>query len=633
MARADALSPKRASAPKYGMAAGVLFLKKHRSGIRLRITGFSVLFTLLLSITFASASFFLFRRYARESVLRSAEFNLRLVANLIEQDLVELNGLANRQALDQETVRYLQSDSPTAWQAVSLHSNMAESTNTCRAYSYLQRFIVTDENCQRIVHASNLTNSVPLRTYNIQQLPEIDSTERSVWQFAFHDPLLPNTVPDSLLAVYPVYLPRSEEQIGIVYLTASARLFTDRLSGYLADDAGQIYLRTGEGLWQMESDRFLPATLDIVSSKKDSVATQSPTTLIQNVCTSGRKAYVLVTCPVGNYGISLTHQLPASALFSQDTTLGLFIAGVVFLVSLMGIFLFLYLNRLIVVPVAKLRGRIEHIAAGDFSFDPSIEWPNELGDVGRGVNQLSQDVKELMARRVADEQERQSLEYKMLQNQVNPHFIYNTLNSIKWMATLQGASGIAEMTTAFARLLKRVSKGNRPLHTLREEFALLNDYCTIQQYRYGGAITIEIAEITDEKLCECMIPSFSLQPLAENAIFHGIEPKGGVGSIWLHICQTQTGDVLIAMQDDGVGMSREAIETIFSGKEETQTPYSQIGVRNVHRRIQYSFGPQYGLSIFSEPGEYTRVELRIPYRPSGTQVHAASEEKKEPRHD
>lgn len=174
-----------------------MFLKKHRSGIRLRITGISVLFTLLLSTTFASASFFLFRHYARESVLRSAEFNLHLVANLIEQDLVDLNGLANRQALDQETVRYLQIGNPTAWQALSLHSSMSESANECRAYSFLQRFIVTDKNCERIVHASNLTNSVPLRTYNIRQLPEIGRRERSVWQFAFHDPLLPNTVPGS----------------------------------------------------------------------------------------------------------------------------------------------------------------------------------------------------------------------------------------------------------------------------------------------------------------------------------------------------------------------------------------------------------------------------------------------------
>ncbi len=250
------------------------------------------MFTLLLSITFASVSFFLFRHYARESVLRSAEFNLRLVANLIEQDLVELNGLANRQSLDQETVRYLQSDRPAAWQALSLYSNMADSANECRAYSYLQRFIVTDVHCERIVHASNLTNSVPLRTYNIRQLPEIERHGRSVWQLAFHDPLLPNTVPDSILAAYPVYVPRSQ-QLGTVYLTASARLFSDRLSGYISEDAGVVYLRTAEGLWQLERDLFRPASMEIVSFKRDSVTTQSPAPVIPNIQTSDRKAYAL----------------------------------------------------------------------------------------------------------------------------------------------------------------------------------------------------------------------------------------------------------------------------------------------------------------------------------------------------
>lgn len=329
--------------------------KKHRSGIRMRITAISVLFTLLLSVTFASASFFMFRRYARASVLRSAEFNLRLVANLVEQDLIELNSLANRQSLDADTVRYLTSDGadrPAVLRnALTLYEEMTQSANLSRSYFYLQRFLVLG---------------------------------------ADGDP------------------------------------------------------------------------------------------------------YTLIACRVGNFDVSLMHLMPDAAIFSHDKTLGLFIFGVVFLVSLMGIALFLYLNRLIVVPVAKLRGRIGRIAGGDFTDDPSIEWPNELGDVGRGVNQLSRDVQSLMARRVADGQERQSLECKMLQNQVNPHFIYNTLNSIRWMATLQGAVGIAEMTTAFARLLKRVSKGNRPLHTLREEFALLNDYCTVRQYRYGAPFLIDL---------------------------------------------------------------------------------------------------------------------------------------------
>ena len=114
-------------------------------------------------------------------------------------------------------------------------------------------------------------------------------------------------------------------------------------------------------------------------------------------------------------------------------------------------------------------------------------------------------------------------EYRMLQNEVNPHFIYNTLNSIRWMATIQHAPGIAEMVTAFARLTKSISKGTQKLVPLQEELALLNDYFTIQQYRYGGDLEIEVSRIESETLCrDCLIPRFTLQPLVENAIFHGL---------------------------------------------------------------------------------------------------------------
>ena len=89
------------------------------------------------------------------------------------------------------------------------------------------------------------------------------------------------------------------------------------------------------------------------------------------------------------------------------------------------------------------------IAGGDFSRDPSVEWDHELGDIGRGINDLSENVSELMEKRLEDEKQKQDLEYKMLQSQINPHFLYNTLNSIKWMATIQGATGISESKKLF----------------------------------------------------------------------------------------------------------------------------------------------------------------------------------------
>lgn len=129
------------------------------------------------------------------------------------------------------------------------------------------------------------------------------------------------------------------------------------------------------------------------------------------------------------------------------------------------------------------------------------------GDIGRGINKLAGDIDQLLASRIEDERRKQDLEYRMLQNEVNPHFIYNTLNSIRWMATIQNAPGIAEMVTAFARLTKSISKSTEKLVPLQQELALLNDYFIIQQYRYGGDIEIEVSNIEDESLCQdCMIP-------------------------------------------------------------------------------------------------------------------------------
>ena len=196
-----------------------------------------------------------------------------------------------------------------------------------------------------------------------------------------------------------------------------------------------------------------------------------------------------------------------------------------------GFFISFLLGRIINRPVRRLRKKIRVISESDFSRDPGIEWDDELGDIGRGINEMSLKIVSLLENRLADEREKRDLEYRMLQSQINPHFLYNTLNSIKWMATIQNATGIAEMTTALSRLMKNVIKGSRTVVSLREELALLDDYFLIQQYRYGGAIVYE--KKVGEEFLSVPIPCFTMQPLMENSIFHGIEPKGGSGRITL----------------------------------------------------------------------------------------------------
>ena len=126
---------------------------------------------------------------------------------------------------------------------------------------------------------------------------------------------------------------------------------------------------------------------------------------------------------------------------------------------------------------------------------------------------------------------------------------------------------------------------------------------------------LDVSYIEDERLCQnCMIPRFTLQPLVENAIFHGIEPKGCAGNIEIIVTRDPCGDTLIVLKDNGVGMDEEMAAKVLRAPEgeEAEAKYRHVGMWNVHRRLQYSFGEEYGLSISSQPGVGTSVTIRLP---------------------
>ena len=274
-----------------------------------------------------------------------------------------------------------------------------------------------------------------------------------------------------------------------------------------------------------------------------------------------------------------------------------------------------FLHRFIAVPVKKLQNQITSIAGGNFEPSDSIEWKHELGDIGRGVNKLACDMEQLIEKRISDEKEKKDLEYKMLQSQINPHFLYNTLNSIKWMAATQGADGIADMTTSLSRLLRSISKGTSHLIPLSEELDLVKDYFNIQNYRYGGAIEFTVT-CDDKRLLDVLIIKFTLQPIVENAIFHGLEPRGNTGTIRITVQEEPLSDgqnVEIIVYDNGIGIPPEKIKELLTDNSAAPSEFfKEIGIANVHKRLQYEFGPQYGIRIESVPNQYTKMHLIIP---------------------
>ena len=269
------------------------------------------------------------------------------------------------------------------------------------------------------------------------------------------------------------------------------------------------------------------------------------------------------------------------------------------------------LSRYLTKTTRRLERHIRHLTAtNDFgTVDKSIEkGDDEIAAIGRTVNKMSVSISELLKRNEALFEDKKRMEISMLQMQVNPHFLYNTLESIHYLADVQKDDGISRMARGLTTLLRNMAKGCSDRISLADELSLLRDYDDIQQVRYMGMYEIDCR--VPESLMGYAIQKFTLQPLVENAIFHGIEPSGRCGTIVIDA--SLEGDVLsVSVTDDGVGMSEETISHIFDERTHSKTDMTGVGLRNIDERIRLIYGRGYGLSFESEEGRYTKVTVRI----------------------
>ena len=597
---------------------------RHRFSLRRQIVWSTRIFTMLTSLAVCAALFLLSNQYVRTNTLQAAEFNLRLVATSIETSLTDADALLNWASINGTVRRYLSQENVNGTQTIAAYEAVQEKYYSSPLYSKIIRFFMSNEN-DRHLQFGPLNSSSALNRSSVSLFLQQGYGMRFTT-----DPLMASH-PACLAISQPIRSGHGTMHRGTAYLALAPSVITDPAAGYALSEGSALYWEMSNQLWQIE-DGGLTQVENTLADVAYTLRSTSENRTWRQSAWQGRfvqdgKRYFAVKIVLDGRGASLIQILPEVTFLQQrHVYLWLIVLGLA-LIWALSFLMQHWLEWAITRPVEALQQRIEAVGGGDFTADPAVEWNNELGDIGRGINKLAADVDGLMTRRVEDERKKQELEYRMLQSEVNPHFIYNTLNSIRWMATIQHAPGIAEMVTAFARLTKSISKGTEKLVPLQEELALLNDYFTIQQYRYGGDLEIEVSRIEDERLCrDCLIPRFTLQPLVENAIFHGLEPKGGHGSVLLDIStDPATGDVLLRLTDDGVGMPPEVVAHLLDEPTEESVKaekFRHVGLWNVNRRIQYSFGEHYGLTIESEEDVGTEVTIRLPYQKKGND-HAA----------
>ncbi|MCI5954762.1 MAG: sensor histidine kinase [Lachnospiraceae bacterium] len=590
----------------------------HSGSIQKRILSITISCLLGMCVIISSVSYYIFQNYLQHSLIQSTETSLQLLSDTVNNSMNDIYQMVRFCQTSSHVADYIANNpNPGSVLSVSTYDRINEEyTNNPSSSSMPRLAVITNQYFLQIVNTTysstaDLAAGVPELSFFEELLNDQDYNFSTGFM---DDPFNPKRK-QILPVIRPITYKFNSVQGGFLFLEISSDLFTDAFKRYALAEDSALYLTLGEHHYRYEEGLLTEVTADYSLHKDMSEGALIQGIRISNIKNGEGSSRIMVTAPLDMPDCYISQSISHSELQDQRRLLWGILFGTLISIIAIGILLMLMLNRMINIPVSRIRAKMLRIAEGDFSRDPSIEWDHELGDIGRGINDLSQDVYLLMNKRLEDEKQKKDLEYKMLQSQINPHFIYNTLNSIKWMATIQGAEGISEMTTSLAKLLKSISKGTSLLVTVREEFSLLQDYFTIQSYRYGGTITMEIS-VDDETIYDCHIIKFTLQPLVENAIFHGIEPKG-TGHITIHAFYTtgedNSSDIRIDVRDNGVGMSEEKAKQILNTNDERSTDFfREIGVSNVHKRLLYEFGTQYGITIESVENEYTVMSIRIP---------------------
>ena len=285
-------------------------------------------------------------------------------------------------------------------------------------------------------------------------------------------------------------------------------------------------------------------------------------------------------------------------------------------IGLMAVALFFsrFVAKSITLPIQRLCDSMERVQEGDFSVsDIVVDSENEIGSLTKSFNVMTQRIHELMAQNIWEQEAKRKSELKALQSQINPHFLYNTLDSIIWMAEGKKNEEVVLMTASLARLLRQSISNEDELVSIGQEIEYARGYLTIQKMRYKDKLEFWIE--VEPSILNIRLIKLVLQPVIENAIYHGLKYKESRGLLLVKGFM-KNGNAVLQVIDDGVGMDQETLDHIYE-RHKVDYHSNGVGIYNVQKRLQLYYGNEYGIVYESKPGEGTTATITIPGQQEG----------------
>ncbi|OCT15267.1 hypothetical protein A8709_14305 [Paenibacillus pectinilyticus] len=402
----------------------------------------------------------------------------------------------------------------------------------------------------------------------------------------------------------------SGKMAGTVVMNVKEDAVTDLFANLSLERGGDVYLADANGQVIAHPNRMQIGTQSDVFSHFTGMSYGS--------LEVGNKEVVYF--PMASNEWTLMKSVPVSEFRKDIFTLYRQLIIVVVIGILLAMILSSMLIRRITKPLVHLSAAMSAMENGDLNQKVPVDDRNEWGVLSRGFNRMSQSIQGFQRL----EQEKRYIEVQNLYNRINPHFLFNTLSTIRWMAAVLKASNIEQIITALGNLLKPVYSDEKSLSTIREEIELVRNYMHIMNARYGEGILWHVN--LPETLAVALIPKFTLQPIIENSIQHGLMHHNHMGSIEIDICKDEaSGSLEIRIMDTGCGIPEDRLEELHTWinqpveEELVRASGDQfgIGLRNTNRRLKLLFGSHYGMRLESEESKWTVVIVRIPIQIEG----------------
>lgn len=312
---------------------------------------------------------------------------------------------------------------------------------------------------------------------------------------------------------------------------------------------------------------------------------------------------------LGYTGWKIIGVTPINETFANSTQITLFILFVIFLAIILLVFANMFISAKIANPIKALENSVKELENGYQNVDIAIGGSHEIQHLGKTIKSMVKQMHKLMGDIVYEQELKRQRELDALQAQINPHFLYNTLDSIVWMVENERYNEAITMVTSLAGFFRIGLNKGKNIITIKDELKHAENYITIQHMRFKDKFTFKIN--ADENVLNFATIKLIIQPLIENAVYHGMEFMDGDGEIIVNAYKKDN-ELYIDVIDNGMGIPPEIVDKLLTHESRSKGKGSGVGLKNVQERIQLYFGKEYGLSILSEPDEGTLIRIHLP---------------------